>query len=83
MAVPCVNYYDDTEPPPCVYSEKRIPNAGVPLNLDADFLSCCDCEDDCLVSHFEGGRSRSHVLYILKTAFVFPHRTKPVASAPD
>lgn len=50
MVVPSVNYYDSTTPPPCVYSEKRIPNKGVPLNLDPDFLCGCDCEDDCLVN---------------------------------
>ncbi|XP_053694529.1 histone-lysine N-methyltransferase eggless [Sabethes cyaneus] len=48
MAVPCVNYFDDTKPPPCVYSTERIPTEGVNLNLDADFLCGCDCEDDCM-----------------------------------
>lgn len=50
MVVPSVNYYDNTTPPPCIYSEKRIPNEGVPLNLDPEFLCGCDCEDDCLVN---------------------------------
>ncbi|XP_035794441.1 histone-lysine N-methyltransferase eggless-like [Anopheles albimanus] len=45
--VSCVNYFDDTKPPPCEYSTKRIPTEGVDLNLDEDFLVCCDCEDDC------------------------------------
>lgn len=48
IPVPSANYYDDTYPPPCKYSERRIPNTGVPLNLDAEFLCGCDCEDDCL-----------------------------------
>ncbi|XP_062706947.1 histone-lysine N-methyltransferase eggless [Aedes albopictus] len=48
MAVPCVNYFDDTKPPPCIYSTERIPTEGVNLNLDSDFLCGCDCEDDCI-----------------------------------
>ncbi|XP_021695283.1 histone-lysine N-methyltransferase eggless [Aedes aegypti] len=48
MAVPCVNYFDDTKPPPCIYSTERIPTEGVNLNLDSDFLCGCDCEDDCM-----------------------------------
>ncbi|KAJ6646131.1 Histone-lysine N-methyltransferase eggless, partial [Pseudolycoriella hygida] len=48
MVVPCVNYYDNTMPPPCVYSAKRVPNDGVNLNLDTDFMCGCDCEDDCI-----------------------------------
>lgn len=50
MVVPCVNYYDNTMPPPCVYSAKRVPNEGVNLNLDTNFMCGCDCEDDCMVS---------------------------------
>lgn len=49
MVVPSVNYYDNSTPPPCIYSEKRIPNEGVPLNLDPEFLCGCDCDDDCMV----------------------------------
>lgn len=48
MVVPCVNYYDSTMPPPCVYSAKRIPTEGVNLNLDKEFMCGCDCTDDCL-----------------------------------
>ncbi|XP_037048662.1 histone-lysine N-methyltransferase eggless-like isoform X2 [Bradysia coprophila] len=48
MVVPCVNSYDNTMPPPCVYSAKRIPNEGVNLNLDTNFMCGCDCEDDCM-----------------------------------
>ncbi|GAB6033221.1 hypothetical protein CHUAL_012824 [Chamberlinius hualienensis] len=29
------------------YSTQRIPNKGVNLNLDKEFLVGCDCEDDC------------------------------------
>lgn len=48
MVVPCVNYYDNTMPPPCVYSAKRIPTEGVNLVLDDSFMCGCDCTDDCL-----------------------------------
>lgn len=48
MLVPCVNYYDHSMPPPCVYSAKRIPTEGVNLNLDGSFMCGCDCTDDCL-----------------------------------
>ncbi|XP_017045110.2 LOW QUALITY PROTEIN: histone-lysine N-methyltransferase eggless [Drosophila ficusphila] len=47
MAIPLVNYYDNTLPPPCTYAKQRIPTEGVHLNLDDEFLVCCDCEDDC------------------------------------
>lgn len=47
MPVPCVNFYDDTAPPECEYSTKRIPTEGVDLNLDKEFLCGCDCTDDC------------------------------------
>lgn len=29
------------------YSTKRIPNKGVDLILDPEFLLCCDCDDNC------------------------------------
>lgn len=48
MAVPCVNYYDNTLPPYYKYSAKRVPLEGVTLNLDTSFLSCCDCDDGCV-----------------------------------
>lgn len=47
MHVQYINCYDKTTPPPCKYSSTRIPNEGVPLNLDPEFLCGCDCEDDC------------------------------------
>ncbi|XP_017010384.2 histone-lysine N-methyltransferase eggless [Drosophila takahashii] len=47
MAIPLVNYYDNSLPPPCTYAKQRIPTEGVHLNLDEEFLLCCDCEDDC------------------------------------
>lgn len=48
MAIPCINYYDESMPPPCVYSTEKIPTEGVTINLDEDFLVGCDCVDDCL-----------------------------------
>lgn len=47
MNVQYINCYDSSKPPPCQYSSIRIPNEGVPLNLDPEFMCGCDCEDDC------------------------------------
>uniref|UniRef100_A0A1A9X4V2 Histone-lysine N-methyltransferase eggless n=1 Tax=Glossina brevipalpis TaxID=37001 RepID=A0A1A9X4V2_9MUSC len=47
MAIPLVNYYDNTLPPECKYSAKVIPTEGVHINTDKDFLVGCDCDDDC------------------------------------
>lgn len=47
VPVPCVNYYDESLPEFCSYNTERTPTAGVPLNLDPDFLCGCDCTDDC------------------------------------
>lgn len=49
MAIPLVNYYDNTLPPECKYAAQRIPTDGVNLNLDPEFLVGCDCEGDCSV----------------------------------
>lgn len=48
MPVQLVNCYDNSMPPPCTYSAKRIPTEGVNLNCDSEFLCGCDCEDDCI-----------------------------------
>lgn len=48
MPVQLVNCYDNTMPPPCTYSDKRIQTEGVNLNLDPEFLCGCDCTDDCM-----------------------------------
>ncbi|TMW43116.1 hypothetical protein DOY81_011808 [Sarcophaga bullata] len=48
MAIPLVNYYDNTLPPECKYSAKVIPTEGVNINTDPAFLVGCDCEDDCI-----------------------------------
>ncbi|KOB73909.1 putative histone-lysine n-methyltransferase [Operophtera brumata] len=47
VPVPCVNYYDDSLPEFCSYNTERTPTAGVPLNIDPEFLCGCDCTDDC------------------------------------
>ncbi|XP_022824020.1 histone-lysine N-methyltransferase eggless [Spodoptera litura] len=47
VPVPCVNYYDESLPEFCSYNTERTPTAGVPLNLDPEFLCGCDCTDDC------------------------------------
>ncbi|XP_063392300.1 uncharacterized protein LOC134677802 [Cydia fagiglandana] len=47
VPVPCVNYYDSSLPEFCSYNTERTPTAGVPLNLDPEFLCGCDCTDDC------------------------------------
>lgn len=35
------------------YSNQRIPAQGVKLNLDLDFLVCCDCTDNCRVKIYK------------------------------
>lgn len=50
MAIPLVNYYDNTLPPECKYSAKVIPTEGVHINKDPEFFAGCDCDDDCSVS---------------------------------
>lgn len=50
VPVSCVNNVDHTIPEFVQYSTRRIPMEGVPLNLNPEFLICCDCTDDCKVS---------------------------------
>lgn len=45
-----VNSLDNVEPQPLTYCNVRLPTEHVPLNLDPEFLVCCDCVDDCQVS---------------------------------
>lgn len=73
MAIPLVNYYDNTLPPPCTYAKQRIPTEGVHLNLDEEFLVGCDCEDDCSVSR--------SVLHSRKPTNCLPFRTNQNAPA--
>ncbi|XP_055899559.1 histone-lysine N-methyltransferase SETDB1-like isoform X2 [Biomphalaria glabrata] len=45
--VSCVNGVDRHYPDYVEYSDHRIPSKGVTLNLDPEFLTCCDCTDNC------------------------------------
>lgn len=47
VPIPCVNELDHDLPENITYSTVRQPEDNVKLNLDEDFLCCCDCEDDC------------------------------------
>ncbi|XP_068205106.1 histone-lysine N-methyltransferase eggless-like isoform X2 [Palaemon carinicauda] len=47
VKISCVNSLDETEPLPLTYCNVRLPTQHVPLNLDQDFLICCDCTDNC------------------------------------
>ncbi|KAK5638380.1 hypothetical protein RI129_012675 [Pyrocoelia pectoralis] len=47
VAIPIVNYVDNTPINFSNYSNKREPKQGVHLNTDPQFLCGCDCEDDC------------------------------------
>ncbi|XP_060568067.1 histone-lysine N-methyltransferase SETDB1-like isoform X2 [Ruditapes philippinarum] len=47
VVISCVNGIDRQYPDYVDYSNQRIPASGVKLNLDPNFLECCDCEDNC------------------------------------
>uniref|UniRef100_A0A8W8N2F8 Histone-lysine N-methyltransferase SETDB1 n=1 Tax=Magallana gigas TaxID=29159 RepID=A0A8W8N2F8_MAGGI len=47
VPISCVNAIDRSYPDYVEYSNVRIPTKGVQLNLDPDFLACCDCTDNC------------------------------------
>lgn len=86
MAVSCVNYYDQTLPPSCVYSTDRTPTEGVFLNVDEEFLACCDCEDDCLDKSkcqcwqltIQGERMRDPEIYENDVGYVYKRLPNPV-----
>ena len=54
----CVNSLNRDYPDYVEYSTRRLPTEGVQLNLDTDFLTCCDCTDDCQVGG-AAGRGRT------------------------
>lgn len=86
MPVSCVNYYDVSLPPSCVYSTERTPTEGVNLNLDEEFLACCDCEDDCLNKlkcqcwqlTIQGERMRDPDIYQNDVGYVYKRLPNPV-----
>lgn len=43
----CVNSISKEYPDYVEYCRDRLPQKNVNLNLDQDFLVCCDCTDDC------------------------------------
>lgn len=47
VPISCVNDLDHHNPIYVEYMTERQPAEGVNLNLDKNFLSACDCEDDC------------------------------------
>lgn len=47
VPISCVNAIDRSYPDYVEYSNVRIPTKGVQLNLDPEFLACCDCTDNC------------------------------------
>lgn len=47
VRISCVNSIDGKIPDRIDYCTDRITTEGVNLNLNPDFLVCCDCTDDC------------------------------------
>lgn len=49
--VQAINSLDHDYPEYVEYSSERVPGSGVPLDLNPDYLVCCDCTDDCQARH--------------------------------
>ena len=47
VLVSCVNSLDNAFPEYVDYSRVRLPQKNVDINTDKEFLTCCDCTDDC------------------------------------
>lgn len=47
IPIPVINDYNKRLPKRFIYTNVRIPNKNVNLNLNPNFLSCCDCTDNC------------------------------------
>ncbi|XP_045118672.1 histone-lysine N-methyltransferase eggless-like isoform X3 [Portunus trituberculatus] len=47
VPISCVNSLEEVLPQELRYCNVRIPTEDVPLDLDPDFLVCCDCTDEC------------------------------------
>ena len=45
---PAVNSVDQSIPDSLDYCTVRLPQTDVNINLDNDFLVCCDCDNDCM-----------------------------------
>ncbi|CAG7837328.1 unnamed protein product [Allacma fusca] len=42
-----INTVDEVDPPYIAYTNERCCGRGVSLNIEPEFLVCCDCVDDC------------------------------------
>ncbi|XP_078669542.1 histone-lysine N-methyltransferase SETDB1-like isoform X2 [Branchiostoma floridae x Branchiostoma belcheri] len=47
VPISCVNEINNEHPDNVGYTKQRLPTPGVELNLDPDYLVCCDCTDNC------------------------------------
>ena len=47
VPIPVINEFSKDPPEPFEYIVNRLPMHGVNINTDREFLSCCDCTDDC------------------------------------
>ena len=50
VQISCINSLEEEPPNPLEYCDYRVPTEYVNLNLDPEFLVCCDCQDDCQVT---------------------------------
>jgi len=48
VPVPCVNSIDSLYPEYVEYSTVRMPQKNVNINTEVEFLTGCDCQDDCM-----------------------------------
>ena len=48
VPVPCVNSIDNLYPEYVEYSTVRMPQKNVNINTEVEFLTGCDCQDDCM-----------------------------------
>ena len=50
IPISCFNNIDSQFPEFMEYSTQRLPQANVNINTDPSFLTCCDCQDECVAS---------------------------------
>ncbi|XP_049945677.1 histone-lysine N-methyltransferase eggless-like isoform X1 [Schistocerca serialis cubense] len=48
VPVPCINTVDSRKPDKFMYVTKYVATNGTYIETDPEFLTCCDCTDDCL-----------------------------------